>query len=167
MNRKPLESYARKARRDFIAAVTGRAAFYGLTAKNIEPVVEQGDVTMIGAHALPRNVADPRKRLEEQIRQDGFEQVMEAIASTWFNRFAAIRYMELHGYLDHGYRVLSHPEDRPYPEILEHAADVDLPGLNRERAVELKLDGSKDEELYRLLLKAQCNASAPGHAFSL
>jgi len=31
---------------------------------------------------------------------------MEAIAYTWFNRFAAIRYMELHGYLDHGYRVL-------------------------------------------------------------
>ena len=158
MNRKPLEAYARKARRDFIAAVTGRAAFYGLTANNIEPVVEQGDVTMIGAHAFPRNVADPRKRLEERIRWDGFEQVMEAIAYTWFNRFAAIRYMELHGYLDHGYRVLSHPEARPYPEILEHAADVDLPGLDREKAVELKLDGSKDEELYRLLLKAQCNA---------
>ena len=158
MNRKPLEAYAQKARRDFIAAVTGRAAFYGLTAKNTDPVVDQGDVTMIGAHAFPRNVADPRKRLEERIRRDGFEQVMEAIAYTWFNRFAAIRYMELHGYLDHGYRVLSHPEGRPYPEILEHAADVDLPGLDREKAVELKLDGSKDEELYRLLLKAQCNA---------
>ena len=158
MNRNILEAYAQKARRDFIAAVTGRAAFYSLTAKNIEPVVEAGDVTMIGAHAFPRNVAEPRKRLEERIRRDGFEQVMEAIAYTWFNRFAAIRYMELHGYLDHGYRVLSHPEGRPYPEILEHAADVDLPGLGREKAVELKLDGSKDEELYRLLLKAQCNA---------
>ena len=158
MNRNTLEAYAQKARRDFIAAVTGRAAFYSLTAKNIEPVVEAGDVTMIGAQAFPRNVAEPRKRLEERIRRDGFEQVMEAIAYTWFNRFAAIRYMELHGYLDHGYRVLSHPEARPYPEILEHATDVDLPGLDREKAVELKLDGSKDEELYRLLLKAQCNA---------
>ena len=158
MNRNTLEAYAQKARRDFIVAVTGRAAFYGLTAKTIEPVVEQGDVTMIGAHAFPRNVAVPRKRLEERIQQDGFEQVMEAIAYTWFNRFAAIRYMELHGYLDHGYRVLSHPEGRPYPEILEHAADVDLPNFDREKAVELKLDGSKDEELYRLLLKAQCNA---------
>ena len=157
MNRNTLGAYAQKARRDFIAAVTGRAAFYGLTANNIEPVVEQGDVTMIGAQAFPRDVVDPRKRLEERIRRDGFEQVMEAIAYTWFNRFAAIRYMELHGYLDHGYRVLSHPEGRPYPEILEHAASVDLPGLDREKAVELKLDGSKDEELYRLLLKAQCN----------
>ena len=158
MNRNKLEAYAQKARRDFIAAVTDRAAFYGLTARSIEPVVEQGDVALIGTHAFPRNVAEPRKRLEEQIRRDGFEQVMEAMAYTWFNRFAAIRYMELHGYLDHGYRVLSHPEGQDQPEILEHAADVDLPGLDREKAVELKLDGSKDEELYRLLLKAQCNA---------
>ena len=158
MHRNTLEAYAQKARRNFIAAVTDRAAFYGLTAKSIEPVVEEGDVTLIGAHAFPRNVAEPRKLLEEQIRRDGFEQVMEAMAYTWFNRFAAIRYMELHGYLDHGYRVLSHPQGQNQPEILEHAADVDLPGLDREKAVELKLDGSKDEELYRLLLKAQCNA---------
>ena len=158
MNRNNLEAYAQQARRDFIAAVTGRAAFYGLTAKSIEPVVEQGDVALIGARAFSRNVAVSRKRLEEQIRRDGFEQVMETMAYTWFNRFAAIRYMELHGYLDHGYRVLSHPEGQDQPEILEHAADVDLPGLDREKAVELKLDGSKDEELYRLLLKAQCNA---------
>ena len=48
---------------------------------------------------------------------------MEAIAYTWFNRFVAIRYMELHGYLDHGYRVLSHPEAQGRPEILDHAAD--------------------------------------------
>ena len=158
MNRNKLEAYAQKARRDFIAAVTDRAAFYGLTGRSIEPVVEQGDVALIGAHAFPRNVAEPRKRLEEQIRRDGFERVMEATAYTWFNRFAAIRYMELHGYLDHGYRVLSHPECQDQPEILEHVADVALPGLDREKAVELKLDGSKDEELYRLLLKAQCNA---------
>ena len=158
MHRNTLEAYAQKARRDFIAAVTDRAAFYGLTAKSIEPVVEEGDVTLIGAHAFPRNVAEPRKLLEEQIRRDGFEQAMEAMAYTWFNRFAAIRYMELHDYLDHGYRVLSHPEGQNQPEILEHAADVDLPSLDREKAVELKLDGSKDEELYRLLLKAQCNA---------
>ena len=158
MNRNKLETYAQQARRDFIAAVTGRAAFYGLTANCIDPVLEQGDVALIGAHAFSRKVVGPRKRLEERIRRDGFEQVMEEMAYTWFNRFVAIRYMELHGYLDHGYRVLSHPEGKDQPEILEHVADVDLPGLDREKAVELKLDGSKDEELYRLFLKAQCHA---------
>ena len=115
MNRNTLEAYAQKARRNFIAAVTARAAFYGLTARSMEPVVEEGDVTVIGAHAFPRTVAKPRKCLEEQIRRDGFERVMETMAYTWFNRLAAIRYMELHGYLDHGYRVLSHPEGQPGP----------------------------------------------------
>ena len=158
MQRNKIEAYAKRARRDFIAAVTSRAAYYGLTAKSIEPVIEQGDVAVIGAYAFPRNVAEPRKRLEEQIQLDGFEQVMETMAYTWFNRFAAIRYMELHGYLGHGYRVLSHPKGQDQPEILEHAVDVDLPGLDRKKAVELKLDGSKDEDLYRLLLLAQCNA---------
>ena len=158
MHRNKLEAYARKARRDFIAAVTDRAAYYGLAAGRIDPVEVAGDVALIGAHAFPRSVAESRKHLEERILRDGFEQVMEAMAYTWFNRFAAIRYMELHGYLDHGYRVLSHSDGQPYPEVLEHAADVGLPGLDREKAVELKLDGSKDEEVYRLLLKAQCNA---------
>ena len=158
MNQGSLKTYAQQARRDFIAAVSDRAAFYGLTASGTEPIVQHGDVVLIGERPFPREVAAKRGRLESRIRVEGFEQTMEAMAYTWFNRFAAIRYMELHGYLDHGYRVLSHPEDREQPEILDHAAEVDLPDLDREKVVELKLDGGRDEELYRLLLTAQCNA---------
>ena len=158
MNQGSLKTYAQQARRDFIAAVSDRAAFYGLTASGTEPIVRQGDVVLVGERPFPREVAEKRGRLESRIRVEGFGQTMEAMAYTWFNRFAAIRYMELHGYLDHGYRVLSHPEDREQPEILDHAAEVDLPDLDREQVVELKLDGARDEELYRLLLTAQCNA---------
>ena len=158
MNQGSLKTYAQKARRDFIAAVSDRAAFYGLTASGSEPIVRQGDVVLIEERPFPREVAEKRGRLESRISVEGFEQTMEAMAYTWFNRFAAIRYMELHGYLDHGYRVLSHPEDRDQPEILDHATEVDLPDLDRENVVELKLDGARDEELYRLLLTAQCNA---------
>ena len=158
MNQTRLKAYARQARRDFIAAVTDRAAFYGLTASGIEPVVERGDVVLIGDRAFPQDVAAKHKLLAARVRRAGFEQTMEAMAYTWFNRFAAIRYMELHGYLDHGYRVLSHPEGREQPEILDHAADVHLPGLDQEKVVELMLDGTQDEALYQLLLKAQCNA---------
>ena len=53
--------------------------------------------------------------------------------------------------------VLSHPEDKPTPEILERAEDVELPGLNRAKVIDLKLEG-KEVELYRMLLIAQCNA---------
>jgi type II restriction/modification system DNA methylase subunit YeeA len=158
MNRAKLKEYARQARREFIQAVTDRAAYYGLTPKKTEPIIEKGDVALIAGRAFPRAVAQKRKGLEERISRHGFEQVMEMMAYTWFNRFVAIRFMELHGYLDHGYRVLSHPEGKAIPEILEHAEHVDLPGLDRSKVIELKLEGTKEEELYRMVLIAQCNA---------
>ncbi|MBX9657253.1 MAG: BREX-1 system adenine-specific DNA-methyltransferase PglX [Nitrospiraceae bacterium] len=159
MNRTKLKTYAPQARRDFIQAVTDRAAFYGLTDKKIEPITENGDVAIIGGRAFPRAVANKRKALEERIAQYGFVQTIEAIAYTWFNRLVAIRYMELHGYFDHGYRVLSHPDaSKSVPEILEQAEHLDLPGLDKHKVIELKLEGSKEAELYRMLLLAQCNA---------
>ncbi|CAO3356113.1 BREX-1 system adenine-specific DNA-methyltransferase PglX [Azospirillum melinis] len=158
MNRNKLKTYAPKARRAFIQAVTARASKFGITASKIEPVQVQGDVVLIGGQAFPGKVAEQRRKLEERIALRGFEQVMEEAAYTWFNRFAAIRFMEVHGYLDHGYRVLSHPEGKTTPEIIEHAEHIDLPGLDREKVIDLKLDGTKDEELYRMLLTAQCNA---------
>lgn len=159
MDRTALKNYAPKARRDFIEAVTERAAAFGLTKEYTEPVKVEGDVAIIGGMAHPKVVAEQRTTLETRIEREGFEQVMEAVAYTWFNRFVAIRYMELHGYLDHGYRVLSNPDPAEMtPEILEHAQHVELPGLDKEKVVELKLEGTKEEELYRHLLIAQCNA---------
>ncbi len=160
MNRTKIKNYAPQARRDFIQAVTGRAAHYGLTAAKIEPVVEKGDLAIIAGRAFPKSVAaTKRKKLGQRIERDGFEQTMEAVAYTWFNRLVAIRFMELHGYFEHGYRVLSNPDAaKTTPEILDHAEHVDLPGLNKDAVIELKLDGSKEAELYRLLLVGQCNA---------
>ena len=165
MNRNKLKTYAPLARREFIQVVTDRAAFYGLTEKKIQPLTEQDDVTVIGGQAFPKSVAAKRKRLEQRIARDGFQQTMEAMAYTWFNRFVAIRYMELHGYLDHGYRVLSpSPQwgegwgEGATPEIIEHAEHVDLPGIDRQTVVQMKLDGDQEPELYRMLLLAQCHA---------
>src|SRR5262249_42499544 len=129
-------------------------------APTIEPVKVQGDVAVIGGRAFPRAVAEKRKGLEAQVRSHGFDQAMEALAYTWFNRLVALRFMELHGYLDHGYRVLSHPDpdNKTDPEVLEHAEHVELPELDRQKVIDLKLEGNKGAELYRLLLVAQCNA---------
>ncbi|MFQ5568242.1 MAG: BREX-1 system adenine-specific DNA-methyltransferase PglX [Rhodothermales bacterium] len=157
MNTAQLKTYAPEARRAFIAAVSAQAARLGITATGNAPAEVQGDVLLVGGQAFPRAIASARNKLVERVQAHGFAPAMEAIAYTWFNRFVAIRYMELHGYFDHGYRVLSHPEAQGRPEILDHAADVDLPGLDRDRAVALKLDGTQDEALYRLLLLAQCN----------
>ena len=153
-----LKAYAPAARTRFIAAVTAQAGRFGITASGCEPAEVQGDVLLIGGTAHPAATAAAHADLVKEIEAHGFHQSMEAAAYTWFNRLVAIRYMEIHGYLDHGYRVLSDPEGSLQPEILDHAAEIDLPGLDKQQVVDLKLDGTQDEALYRLLLKAQCNA---------
>ena len=158
MNRNKLKTYAPQARRDFIQAMTDRASFYGITPTKTEAVVVTGDVAVIGGREHPRAVAEKRRKLEARVLKDGFAQTMESMAYTWFNRLVAIRFMELHGYLEHGYRALSHPEGKTTPEILEHAEHIDLPGLKKDRVIDLKLAGDKDGDLYRILLTAQCNA---------
>ena len=158
MNTSQLKSYAPEARTAFIEACLSQAARLGITAEgNATPDI-QGDVLLVGGSAFPKAVAKGREALVRRVKAHGFDATIDAIAYTWFNRVVAIRYMELHGYLDHGYRVLSHPGSDSHPEILEHAADIELTGLDRDQVVTLKLDGSKDEELYRMLILAQCNA---------
>ncbi len=163
MNKANLKSYAPQARKDFIAAVTARANQLGLSFKagslEVAPAQTQGDVTVIAGQAWPSKVSGQRDKLIESIRKDGFEHTMEAVAYTWFNRFAGLRYMELHDYLGHGHRALSSTAGG-LPDILTHATDLsnDLPGLNAAKVTELKLAGNRDGELYRMLLVAQCNA---------
>ena len=67
MNQNRLKQYAPQARRDFIAAVTDRAAYFGLTQHKIEPMTEQGDVVLISGKPYPRGVGAKRKRLEERL----------------------------------------------------------------------------------------------------
>lgn len=156
MNKANLKSYAPKARLDFIAAVTARANLLGINVKDVSPAVINGDVAIIDGREWPAKVSAQRDKLNERIRLHGFEQTMEEVAYTWFNRFAALRFMELHEYLDHGWRVLS-SRDGGLPELLSHSSEVSLSGLNQDRAREMQLAGNQDNELYKLLIVAQCN----------
>jgi hypothetical protein len=156
MNKANLKSYAPKARLDFIKAVTERANVLGISAAGVVPAEVRGDVALIDGREWPAKVAGQRDELIARIKRHGFEQTMEEVAYTWFNRFAALRYMEIHDYLGHGWRVLS-SRDGGLPEILRHASEVTLPGLNADRAREMQLAGNQDNELYKLLLVAQCN----------
>lgn len=170
MNKARLKTYAPQARRDFIAAVEARAHLLGLSGKggtlDIAPGERKGDIAVIAGQAWPAKVHEQRERLIRRMQKDGFAQTVEAVAYTWFNRFAALRYMEIHDYLGHGHRVLSSREGG-LPEIIAHASDLVavLPGLNAAQVAELKLAGNKDGELYRVLLVAQCNALSKAMPF--
>lgn len=161
MNKSKLKSYAPQARKNFIAAVTARANLLGLSEVGgkleVAPGERKGDIAIIAGREWPVKLYEQRERLIKHIKTVGFTQTMEAVAYTWFNRFAALRYMEIHDYLDHGHRVLSNRAGG-MPEILNHATELELPGYNKAKAVELKLAGNKDGELYKMLLVAQCNA---------
>ncbi len=163
MNTGNIKNYAPKARTRFIETMTRQAARYGITKGHVAPAEVRGDVMLISAldgqtHSFPKALRGPREALGKWVLQLGFEQAMEQAAYSWFNRLCAIRFMELKGYLDHGRRVLSHPDHEGGFQILDDCLEIDLPGLDTARVRELKLDGTQDEALYRELLLAQCHA---------
>ncbi len=158
MDKAKLKAYAPEARKEFIKMVTERAAYYGISKSKTEECVLKGDFGFISGRAIPKQIVESRKGLISRIDKSSFSQVMEEIAYTWFNRIAAIRFMEVNGYLSHGYRVFSHPEGHSEPEILEKAQFLDhLDGLEKEEIISLKTEPGKENELYRKILIAQCN----------
>ena len=157
MDTRQLKSYAPGARQQFIEAVRNKAAQYGLLPDETLPMQRSGDIVTIGGQAFSAALGKQRDELASRVAHEGYDAFIDSVAYTWFNRLIAIRFMEIHGYLEHGYRVLSHPDGGATPEILGNAERVELPGLDRGQVVDLKLDGNKDEELYQLLLIAQCN----------
>jgi type II restriction/modification system DNA methylase subunit YeeA len=163
MNTNNIKKYAPQARREFIDAVGKRLNQFGVYNKGkiltISEPTFSGTVMQIDGNSFDAGLAQARKRLTLRAEQRGFEPLVEQVAYTWFNRLCAIRFMELKGdYLEHGLRVLSHPEKANGFEILDHAQDVaEQLNLDRNHIVELKLAGNKDEELYRHLLLGQCH----------
>ncbi|EPO3029604.1 hypothetical protein ACT7T5_003385 [Vibrio cholerae] len=166
MNTNKLKAYAPKARLAFMDAVKKRAAVLGIYENKISEATTQGTDTLIEGRIFTRKQGQQRQQLVNRIEalgggKDGYNQFINEMAFTWFNRFTAIRFMEVNGYLDHGFRMLSKEEGAEFGqgfEILAHAADVaeDL-GLNKSDIVEMLLAGDKEEELYRELLLAQCH----------
>ncbi|WP_201567141.1 BREX-1 system adenine-specific DNA-methyltransferase PglX [Psychrobacter immobilis] len=158
-----IKSYAPKARLEFMDAVAKRLNTFGISINKkgelqVAEAITQGSVLQIGDNNLDSSLAQRRQRLVERSQQLGYEQLVEQVAYTWFNRLSAIRYMEIHGYLDHGFRVLSHPSGEKQFEIIDHAQDAaEELGLDRNHIIDLKLAGNKNEELYRELLLGQCH----------
>ena len=160
MNKNKLKTYAPQARLDFIAAVKARANMLGLSEQGDKLLIAEanvsGEVAVIAGREWPAKVEKQRQALIQKMRATSFSQTIEAVAYTWFNRFVALRYMELHDYLEHGFRVLSNISGN-IPEVLGKLTELQLHGLDIEYAKQLKLAGNKDGELYRLILIAQCN----------
>ncbi len=153
MDKSAIQKFAMWARNELIAQVSQRAYQYGIEEDNIQ----NGLAETLGGRILSAEERIQRQELIQQIREKGYRQVMEEVAYTWFNRFIALRFMEVNNYLPSHIRVFSDASGAFKPEILNDVLHVDLPGLDLEK-VETYVENNDTEALYRYLLLVQCNA---------
>ncbi len=157
MDTKQLERFCPWARRELIDAVGRRCVLFGLDDKS-RPQVEP-DADIVNGTVLTQAQKAQRSSLYSRIEFMGYEAFCEAEAYGWFNRFAAIRYMELHGFLPSRVRMLSGVDGSFDPQCLRAVGELDLPGLDVPATLQLIVQNQADEA-YRDILVAQCNELA-------
>lgn len=153
MNKNAISKFAVWARRELISRVRQKAEQYGIT----ESGFGNPDTAPVSGRIYTPTEKSQRAALIERISQHGFNAVVEEVAYTWFNRFIALRFMEVNGFLPSYVRVFSDEQNNFRPEILRQAASIELEGLDKQKVFTLKSAGN-DEELFKYLLITQCNA---------
>lgn len=157
MDTKPLEKFCPWARVKLIDAIHARCVLNGLDDAGRAAAGMGSEV--VGGRVLSPVERRQRDNLFTRIEAVGYNAFVDEKAYTWFNRFMGIRYMEVHGYLPSGIRVLSDTDGSFGPACLRAAGELDLPGLDRDQAIDLAIAGNRSE-LFRLILIAQCNQLA-------
>ena len=153
MNKNAIKKYAVWARRELIDRVSRKAMRYGIAPEiPADPEADSVDGRLLSAAEKKERAA-----LIEKVAAHGYEQTMEEAAYTWFNRFAALRFMEVNGYLPSHVRVFTNDAGEFKPQILAEAIHLDLPGLDKEKVYALK-EANDEEALFRYLIIVQCNA---------
>ena len=153
MNKNAIKKFAIEARRALISRVGQRALKYGISDK----AVGNPNDDSVNGHLLSSTEKKQRAALIGQIKEKGYEQVIEEVAYTWFNRFSALRFMEVNGYLPTRVRVFTDENNAFKPQILTEAIHMELDGLDMEKVYAYK-DANDNDELYKYLLITQCNA---------
>lgn len=153
MDKNAIKRFAVWARRELIEKVSQKALQYGVEdGKNLDPTIDT-----VNGKLLTEIEKKQRKELINKITSEGYEQVMEEVAYTWFNRFIALRFMEVNGYLPSHVRVFTNEIGEFKPQILSEAIHLDLEGIDLDKIYDLK-NKNNDEELFKYLLIMQCNA---------
>ena len=157
MDKNSIKKFAVWARTELITRVSQRAIKYEID----ENGYGEYDADAVNGRVMSAEEKTQRKALIDRIRKKGYHQVMEEVAYTWFNRFSALRFMEVNGYLPSRTRVFTDENNNFKPQIITDAIDLTIDGLDMEKVYELKDDAKKEEELYKYLLITQCNALNP------
>ena len=154
MNDTAIKNYCIWARNELIAGVEARMRLYGV-AEGAEPA----GASAVGGRALSPEETEWRDALLRAGAEEGFERLRDRAAYTWFNRIAAVRYMEVHDFLPSRVRMFTRPAADGGWELgsqaVDEALDVQIEGADPARVAELKQAG-EDGPLFRYLFLAQC-----------
>ncbi|MCD7882906.1 MAG: BREX-1 system adenine-specific DNA-methyltransferase PglX [Lachnospiraceae bacterium] len=177
MDKTAIKTFAVWARRKLRSDMKTRAGFMGITEKGIaaplpastfeiqyfdvsssEPVKIQGNEIQM----RERIVAKLEQHAKESGYQTAYDSLIENMASVWFNRLIAIRYMEVNEYFPDQLRVLSSvSKGKQDPDLVSRPFDSDLEFTEAERRqVNEWLDTNKQDALFRFLLLKRCNQLA-------
>lgn len=154
MNDTANKNYCAWARKELIAGVEARMRLYGV-AEGAEPA----GATAVGGRALSPEETEWRDALLRAGAEEGLEHLRDRAAYTWFNRIAAVRYMEVHDFLPSRVRMFTRPAADGSWELgsqaVDEALDVEIEAADPVRIAELKQAG-EDGPLFRYLFLAQC-----------
>ena len=160
MDKRQLQAYAVWAKENLETQIEVSLKTLGIFSDtDIKNAKIIGDVVVIEGddHSYPRDLYSKRNSIVNLVKSEGYKQVIEEFAYTWFNRFVALRFMEVHDFIPHGFRVLSSRDESIEPEILKN-----LPLIKDDLGIDLlqceKLKSVGVEELYRYVLFRQCKA---------
>lgn len=175
MNKTAIRKFAEWAREKLVEDMKYKAGTVGITANGIAEKLPQStsdlyfyDIGTKDYSEISGTEIRQREALVKAIKtrehnyknyQEAFENVMEEVAYTWFNRLIAIRFMEVNDYLPSGVRVLSSENKaKSEPDFVTTPFDTDLEftSCEQDRIIQLK-DDNKLDELFRILFMKQCN----------
>lgn len=157
MDKRALKEFAVYARTELRQQIAMRAATFGVTAEGCASLHVGSDYVEVNNEKYDLKYKKSFEKLFHEVETKSYDNVLEEVAYTWFNRLIAIRYMEIHDYLPSRIRVLSsETKGKIDPDILTEYRHADFP---EKIVVEVNalLESNDREGAYRKLLKAQCN----------
>jgi len=156
LDKSTIKSFAVSARKKLIEQVRQKAFQIGVTANSVTVLRQEMGHIILNNIPLEKCIKLQRDNLIKEIEQKGYNQVMEEVAYTWFNRFIALRFLEVNDYLPTGVLVLSScDQNRAEPDILREALNVDL-AVDRDVIYDFQ-DRNDSEGLFKYLIIHQCN----------
>lgn len=152
MNKNAIKSYANYAHDQLVKQIKLKAFDYGFT----ESCTPELNVDSVKGKLLSIEEKNQLNALIKEVKHHGLEHVIEEVAYTWFNRFIALRFMEVNNRLPQRIRVFTNENNEFKPEIKTEALHLDIPGLDQKVVFDL-IEQNDDEKLYKYLFLTVCN----------